>query len=114
MSSAHSLFNVDVFIHFFTIVLVQVCHLFLARTSFIHYWDIYEGWSDCNCQGNDRGEGDNVATVELGEWRLFAEPVRLGEGLEGMVANMNARIVSEVQTVKMQDWCSAEKLGTDV
>lgn len=31
-----------------------------------------------------------------------------------MVVNMNARIVSEVQTVKMQDWCSGEKLGTDV
>lgn len=45
--------------------------------------------------------------------RAVGRVFRAGGGVEGMeVANM--RIVSEVQMIKIQDWCSGEKLGIDI
>lgn len=47
--------------------------------------------------------------------RAVGRVFRAGGGVEGMeVANMTIRIVSEVRTIKIQDWRSGEKLGIDI
>lgn len=47
--------------------------------------------------------------------RAAGRVFRAGGGVEGMeVANMMVRVVSEVQTIKIQDWYSGEKLGIDI
>lgn len=47
--------------------------------------------------------------------RAFGRVIRAGGVVEGMgVVNKTVRVVSEVQTIKIQDWCSEERLGIDI
>ena len=58
-------------------------------------------------------EGRQQSGCCLGEWKLFTQTRRPGEGLEETLANFKD-VVFEEKAVKIQNWCPGQKAGLGV